>query len=313
VGAGIAILSAFPLKRDGLKNIFVFFLSLLLPWVLFFLGAAVSGNFSAVWYSLTRLPFEVYKSAANYYMGPSLFFYPNSAFYGGDGSTITPGLIVNHAVWILGGIVGAYRLVTPFRYGNRGRALIELLVAGMFFVSVAAYVKYFPLKHSQYLIPIAVFIAYYGADALAVFFDWLERAGGRASLIVVLAGFAYLLVTVTNDVNTPKLRFTNTVQMNELKTLIRIVPRAARVVDLEGRMVFWPDGYPISSLAFDTFLPYVSRPPLPLGQYLSQHPAEYIYDGDSNRMATLTAENLRVIQAHFAPTAGFGGRLLKRL
>jgi hypothetical protein len=246
-------------------------------------------------------------------MSANLFFYPNGAFYGGNRSTITPGLIVNHAIWILGVITGTYRLGTPFRYGNRGRALIELLVAGVFFVSAAAYVKFFPLKHSQYLIPIAVFIAYFAADALGSFFDWLARVGGDISLAVVLVGFAYLFIVVNNDVNTPKLRFTNAAQMSELTTLIHIIPQRARVVDLEGRMVFWPDGYPISSLAFDTFLPYVSRPPLPLGQYLSQHPAEYIYDGDSNRMATLTAGNLRVIQADFAPVAGFGGRLLKRL
>ncbi|MCX6792133.1 MAG: hypothetical protein NT149_03800, partial [Candidatus Gottesmanbacteria bacterium] len=308
VGAGIAILA------DRKKSL-MFFLGLAGPWALFFLGAAVYGNFGVVWYSLTKLPFEVYKNAVNYYMGADLFFYPNSSFYGlpAQAGGITPGLIVNHAIWILALVAGAYRLVTPLRTGKKNETFVELLVAGVFFVSAAAYVKFYPMKHSQYLIPIAVFVAYFAGDALGAFFDWLTRAGGHTSLALVLAGFCYLLVMVTNDVNAPKLSATNRSQMAELTSFIRTIPLSARVVDLEGRMVFWRDGYPISSLPFDTFLPFVSRAPLPLAQYLTQHPAEYIYEGDSNRFITFTAENLAYIRAHFAPVAGYGNRLWKKL
>jgi hypothetical protein len=66
-------------------------------------------------------------------------------------------------------------------------------------------------------------------------------------------------------------------------------------------------------LDFGSFLSFVSRPPLPLAQYLDKHPAEYIYDGDSNRFITFSAENLAYIHAHFAPVPGFGERLWKRL
>jgi hypothetical protein len=246
-------------------------------------------------------------------MGANLFFYPNSSFYGGNNHTISLGLIVNHAIWIVALITGAYRLVTPIRAGKKNETCIELLVAGVFFVSTVVYIKYFPLKHTQYLIPIAVFVAYYAADALGGFFDWLAHAGGYASFVVVVVGFCYLLITVTKDVNAPKLLATNKLQMAEVTTLIRTIPLSARVVDLEGRMVFWQDGYPISSLPFDSFLSYVSRPPLPLAQYLDEHPADYIYEGDSNRFITFTAENLSFIHAHFSPVPGFGGRLLKRL
>jgi hypothetical protein len=298
VGAGVALLSS-PKK-------FVYFLfGLLGPWILFFLGAAVSGHFGVVWYSLTTLPLEVYKSPFNFTMQATLFFYPNDWFYGGDSQSISPGLIVNHAIWIAALLVGTYRLVTSVRF-------IELLVAGVFFVSVFAYDKLFPLKHSQYLIPIAVFVAYYAADGLASLFEWLARAGGSMSLAIVLAGFGYLLIAVTKDVNAPKLLNTNAMQRKEFALLLRTVPLSARVVDLEGRMVFWPDGYPISSLPFDGFLPFLSRPPLPLREYLAKYPAQYIYDGESNRMAILAAENLSFIRAYYAPVPGFGGRLWAR-
>lgn len=293
------------------KKLRVFVLPVIVPWVFFFGAALVGGNLGLVWYSLTRLPLEVYKTAVHYPMPASLFFYPNADFYGGNGVTL--GLIVNHAIWILGVLFGAHRLVTPFRQGNKEKALTELLLGGIFFVSVLAYVKFYPLKHSQYLIPIAVFVAYYAADALAGFFDRLERAGGYWSLALVLTGFMYLLIAVTKDVNAPKLWVTNKSQMAELAAMIKTIPLRARVVDLEGRMVFWPDGYPISSLPFDAFLSYVSRRPALLSQYLSVHPVEYIYEGDSNRFITLTAENSAYIKAHYAPVAAFGGRLLKKL
>ncbi len=313
VGAGIAVLSAFYSKLPRLPKILMFFLGLTGPWVLFFLGAAAQGHFSVVWYSLTKLPFEVYKSTVNYYMGADLFFFPNAFFYGGTGRTITLGLIVNHTMWIVGLIGGAYRLVTPIRAGKKNETFVELLVAGVFFVSAAAYVKFFPWKHTQYLIPIAVFVAYYAADVFSGFFDWLERAGGYLSLVLVLLGFAYLLIVVNKDVNGPKLLDTNRSQMAELTTLLRTVPLSARVVDLEGRMVFWRDGYPISSFDFGSFLSFVSRPPLPLAQYIDKHPADYIYDGDSNRLAAFTAQDSRYISTHYTPVPGFGGRLLKRL
>ncbi len=149
------------------KKLRVFVLPVIVPWFFFFLGAGISGNFGVVWYSLTPL-FEVYKTSVNYPMIPSLFFYPNADFYGGNG--ITLGLLVNHAIWILGVLFGAYRIVTPFREGDKKKALVELLISGIFFVSAIAYVKFYPLKHSQYLIPIAVFVAYYAGSSIGKLF-----------------------------------------------------------------------------------------------------------------------------------------------
>ncbi len=305
VGALIAFLAS--------RKKFPFFtLGLLGPWVLFFLSAAVTGHFSQVWYSLTKLPFEVYKSAVNFPMEANLFFYPNASFYGGNGYTITTSLIVNHAMWILAILVGTLRVVTPFREGIKNKGLIELLVGGIFFVSIFGYVKFFPAKHSQYLIPIAVFIAYFAADGLSFFFDWLRRVGRYESLLVVVFGLVYLLIAVTNEVNTPKLARTNETQLSEIRNLIATVPLSARVVDLEGRMVFWPEGYPMCCVTMDNFLDFLSWPIAPLRSYLAQYPAEYIYDGNTQRFGQLSSENIAYIRRFYAPVLGWGDRLWKR-
>lgn len=298
VGGCIALFSS--------RKNFVFFCSGLFgPWVLFFLGAAIRGHFGQVWYSLTQLPFEVYRSSRNYFMEPDLFFFPNASFYGGNGDTITSGLIANHAVWIGAALVGVYRLVTST---NK----TALLLSFIYVVLVIGYVKFSPARHSQYLIPIAVFVAYYAADGLVIFFDWLARVGGYGSLIITLVGLGYLLVVVTQEVNTPKLFHTNATQLIELSSLIKTIPQSTRVVDMEGRMLFWLEGYPVSSLPIDSSLSFVTRRPPPLANYLEQRPAEYIWDGDSGRIAMLDPENIAYIRSHYEPVAPFGEKLWKR-
>ena len=305
VGALIAFLAS--------RKKFPFFtLGLLGPWVLFFLSAAVTGHFSQVWYSLTRLPFEVYRSAVNYPMEPNLFFHPNASFYGGNGYGITQGLLVNHALWIVAVFMGAYRLLMPYMTGDKKRVLQELLVSGVFFVSIFFYVKFFPLKHSQYLIPIAVFVAYYAADGLSVFFDWFLKKGGYPSLVIVVIGFVYVLTAATGEINAGKLKSTNAAQLSLIDLMQETIPHTARVVDLEGRMVFWREGYPMCCLPFDISMPYITRPPPSLSGYLTQHPADYIYEGDTERLAQLSAENREYVLANFAQVPGFGGKLWKR-
>ncbi len=293
----VAVGALFALLRRAPRR---FWAGLILPWVLFFV---FSENFSTVWYSLTRLPFEVYKSAVNYPMEANLFFYPNASFYGGNG--ITPGLVVNHALWVLAILVGAYRLVTS-------TSLEELLIPAVFFVSVLGYVKYFPLKHSQYLIPIALFVAYFAADGLAAFFTWFTRAAGAAAAAVVLIGFAYLLSAISVQVNSTKLLATQKPQLDEINRLLRTVPPDARVVDLEGRAVFWPDGYAIAALPFDTFFGYLTRPPQTLAASLAAGPADYVYQGDSGRLGMLSPENLSYVRTHFVAAEGFGDRLWQK-
>ena len=314
IGLLIGVFSVISRKSsmvDFLKKPGMLMFGLLVPWMLYFVCAWASGNFEVIWYSLTRMPFEVYKFAVNTPMVANLFFYPNVSFYGGYG--ITTGLVVNHLLWLFGIFVGTYRLLNPLQFGDRRKVWTELFIATIFFVSIFAYVKYFPLKHSQYLIPIAIFIAYYAADGLSAFFSWIHRVYGYPVFIIVVLGFTILLITVTREVNAPKLAVSNAAQLAELSHLLRVVPSDARVVDLDGRMVFWPDGYPISAMPFDSFLQYMSKPPPPLATYLSKYPADYIYQGDTGRLTELTQVNSAYVREHFAPVPGWGDRLWKRL
>lgn len=322
VGIGVLGLSKFlkglkslkSLKEEGQKDLFPLLIGFFGPFVLFFLWLATTDSFSMAWYSVTRLPFELYLSTPWAPMEPNLFFYPNSSFYGGTGHEMTAGFIVNHALWLLAIGVGAYRACTLFltslKYKTNPWA--EALIAGTFVLSVIGYVKFFPLRHAQYLIPIAIFVAYYAADGLSVFFDWLAHVGGGESLAIVVIGLVYLLVASANQTYTPKLGATNTQQLKSIDRLLSVVPATDRVLDLEGRMLFWQDAYYICCVPFGTFVPYMSRPPEPLVGILERTRVPYIFLGDSGRMGTFVGQEYEYILTHYQPAAGWGESLWVR-
>lgn len=277
-----------------------FIAGLAVPSSLFFFWLVSLGDFSTVWYSLTTMPLEANMIGKFSIMEPHLFFFPNASFYGGWG--ITLGLIFNHAIWLIGLGMGVFRLVTPFVTGNgdKKRVLTEILIAGTFLFFVLGYVQFFPLKHSQYLIPIAVFIAYYAADAL-------RRVPG----IVLIVG-VYFFIIVSSQVHSPKLSLTNAKQLTQVESLRSQIPQGTKVLDLEGRMIFWPDAYTICCLPFGSFTQFLSRKPKELPGVLEAGDVQYIFQGETGRLSLLSSSDLTYINDHYEPVEGWDQALWKR-
>lgn len=278
-----------------------FLAGLSLPAALFFLWALTLGDFGVVWYSLTKLPFEANMIGKLGVMEPHLFFFPNPAFYGAWGMTLP--LIANHAIWILGIVMGVYRFFTPFLTagGDKRKVLVEWLVSGTFLLLVFGYVQFFPLKHSQYLIPIAVFIAYYAADAL--------KKIGKIWVMGVIGG---LLILATIQTNKPKLAWTNTMQIAQMRTLTKTIDPDAEVLDLEGRMLYWKDAYAICCVPFGQFEGFLSRRPEVLRAVLEKKRSPYIWQGDTGRLNTVAWEDQQYVRQRYAPVDGWGEKLWKR-
>ncbi len=264
------------------------------------------GDISRAWYSLTKMPFEANTIGRIYIMEPHLFFFPNASFYGGWG--ITNALLLNHGFWVLGIFSGVIALFTPFirANGNSKRAISETLLSGVFIVSVVLYVMFFPLKHSQYLIPIAVFIAIYSADVLAVVLRKLSFGSP-----LVLLGVALVLAKQTSIVNFPKISMNNTVQMQQIEQLRTIVQGSEQILDLDGRFIYTRDPYDICCLPFGTFVRFLSRPPAPLREVLEAKKVAYIYQGDSGRLWELWSD-IAYIQEMYERVPGWGDALWKR-
>jgi hypothetical protein len=317
IGGFITLLYMFWGRGERVKRIpeevLAWCAGLFIPFFVLALWLLTLGNISTVWYSLTKLAFEANMMSRLGWMEPNLFFFPNGSFYGGT-TLITSGLLINHGLWILGIVFGAYRCITVFitAGGDRRRVLIEALIAGVFVVSILGYVQFFPLKHSQYLIPIAVFIAYYCADAIVLLFSRIGRIVPFFGVFILILIGSYYLGRATVEVNQVKLGWSNTVQLEQMKLLIQTIAPQDEVFDLEGRLLFWKDAYYICCLPFGSFVQYLSHKPPLLRDVLEYKKTPYIFQGDSNRLSLLSGEDLNYIRANYTPVPGWGESFWKR-
>lgn len=292
-----------------------FLVGIIIPLFLFGIWCLTLGKLDLVIYSLTKLPFESNKISQIFFMGPDLFFYPNQIFYGIGGWS--RGLVVNHVLWIVGWLIGIYRFITggiDGLWGSDGKKRwIEFLIAGNFIVQIIFYVSIVPLKHSQYLIPIAVFVAWYVADGVLLLSERFGKYGesGRILFAGVFLLGAVFLYQVNLSVETPKLSWTNREDLESLKKLYTTIPTSEYILDLDGRTLYYKDPYYACCIPFGQFAPYLSRPLPPLSQALEQTNTKYIFEGGLKRVGTLLPEDQAYIASHFTQTSEIPG-LLKR-
>lgn len=284
-------------------NSFPFSAGLVVPFVLFGVWALTLGNIGQVVYSLTTLPLEANRISRTFIMMPDLFFYPNEIFYGSGGYGIS--LLANHGVWIIGLLFGLYRLLTPSFPGGKQGIWEELLIAGSFMVNVVFYVLIVPLKHAQYLIPIAVFVAWFIADAANAF--WIrvrQRPIGQILFFaLLLVGYGVLFQAFMLSVR-PKFAWTNTRDLKVLDALFTSIPKTEFLLDLDGRTMYYPSPYPVCCLPFGQFAPFLSRTLPPLSDSLEQTMTKYIYQGQLQRVTTLLAEDQEYIRTRYEPYQG---------
>lgn len=289
--------------RRQINTYFWFWVGLALPLIIFVLGILSVGKVDVVVYSLTKLPLEVNRLGEVFVMRPDLFFYPNPIFYGEPG--VSQGLVVNHLLWLVGLLVGVGRLVTPFIPAGRAGVWNEILIAGTFFIPVALYILFYPMRHAQYLIPIAVFVAWYVADGLQLVWEKVRKSAiGRGVFVLVFMVVGAYLITLARDVNRPKLSWTNQEELAMLRKILTTIPPETYILDLVGLTLYFRDPYYACCLPFGQYKPFLSRPLPSLVQALEKTQTRYIYQGKLGRLATLTSEDQAYITAHFTPLVG---------
>jgi len=280
-----------------------FALGLLAPAIVFLLWTLTLGDFGAVWYSLTKLSVESNMISKYFIMMPTLFFYPNGIYYGENG--YTQGLYTNHVVWVIGLLFGIWRLVTPYLTVTKEKVKGEVLIALNFFIQVAFYVQFVPLKHAQYLIPIGVFVGWYVADLVCAVWDRASKHLIAACVFIglCLAG-AVFLYNIFLSVNAVKLTWTNKDDLAKLSDLYSKIPQNEYVLDLDGRMLYARDPYYACCIPFGQFAGFLSRPLPSLPDELEKTGTKYINQGGLERVNTLSGEDQQYVWAHYAPLDG---------
>lgn len=312
VGLAVICLANAKHFKKTLSSLAPYVMGLALPIVLYLLWLMTLGNLELALYSMMQLPFEVNQINKYFIMQPDLFFYPNGLFYGGDG--YTRGLVVNHTIWIIALATGTYRLFTPYlTHENQHGIWTQLLLSAGFIVQVAVFVLLIPLRHTQYLIPIAVFIAWYCADFLYLLWEraktaWAGSVLYAAALLLVVG----LLYNVFIEVNTPKLSWTNQKTLDEIAHLATIIPKGSNVLDLDGSTLYFSDPYYACCFPFGQMGPFMSRPLPSLSQALEKTKTNYIYQGQLKRVSTLLPQDQVYINTHFEALGGDNSLLIRK-
>lgn len=293
------VLFAFFICVLSQKKKFLYILQgFILVFIEFGIWVVSLGDFGRVWYSLTKLPLEANQISKFFIMQPDLFFYPNGIYYGSGG--YNQGLIVNHILWVVGLGVGLYRLFTPLKHPKKSGFWEELLLAGSFFVLVLSYVELVPLKHAQYLIPIAVFISFYVADGIFLLWEKFSRSStGLFLFLLFFLSAGFVLYQTMGLVNGPKRAWTNTGTLAGMDTLFAKIPFNTPILDLEGRTLYYPDPYYACCLPFGQFSQFLSRPLPSVAAMLEEHHVRFIFDSELNRIDTLLPQDRAYIRAHY--------------
>lgn len=255
-----------------------------------------------VFYSLTRLPLEVNRIGELYAIQPYQFFYPNPTFYGADGYTM--GFIVNHIVWFIGLCTGCVRVVTPFIPRGKKGAWAEVLIGGSFVLSIVTFIYGYPMRNAQYLIPTAVFVAFYAADFWFAVTQGVSRVPlGKVLCTLVTVVLLIFLVDVNNEVLQPKFRLSNTSDYAVLSRALTHIPKDAYVFDLVGATVYFRDPYYASAIPFGQWIPYMSRALPSVSDALIQTNTVYVFKDKLDRLSTLPKKDVQYIYATYQPSS----------
>lgn len=305
------------LRRDGRKNALLFFLGML-PVGLLLLGMILSfGNLPFSLYSMTKMASDVTKTlGVKFFMRPDIFFYPNDTYYGFGGWSVP--LAVNLLIYFLASVWGIGRFISSLSHRDGKECMREFLVAGTFFANLVAFVDFYPLKHAQYLIPVAPFIAFYFADLWesAVNKLPLDFARGRLKSLKLLKtgttlALLVFLVLVSIQMNQKKAAWVNTPTFGKINDLMRIVSADAPIFDLTGESVVFKNGYYFCCLPYGQYEESLYFKLPDIEKELTKRNTNYIYLGTVTRLNEIPLRHAKYIIENFVPVTA-DKLLLKR-
>jgi hypothetical protein len=266
------------------------------------------GNIPIVWYSLVRLPFEANKLAKLFPVAADFFFYPNDVIYGTAGYHI--GYWLNLALWVFGILIATFRFVTTVTFQDTKTGWQEGIISVNCLLSILLFIYVMPMKHAQYLIPSAVFVVWYVADGLYIFWKENQKTAFHRLWAVFLFGvFIYLLGIGYRLVNEPKSYWRQDQQV-ELEVLLRTIPTTEYILDFECVSLYYPSPYYITCMPVGQVTPLISLKLPTIRERLKETNTRYIYQGRWHRTQELLPDDQLYIAEHFTPIGD--GKLLVR-
>lgn len=299
------------LKKESLisfwKNIGYLILGFSINIMLFIVFLITSGKFLLALYFITKLASDATGVlAAKFYMRPDIFFYPNDTYYGLSGLSQT--LIANLLIYILGSVWGIKNLISSLSHDDKNRNTREFVFALTLVLNLFAFVKIFPLKHLQYLIPVSPFIAFYFADFLVTALGKIRNSALKFCVYLFLIGYTTYLSYLMYKV---KLPWNNKSTLNKVSGLLSALPKTTAVFDLTGETIFYPDGYYFCCLPYGQYEEVLNFPYPQLESELKKRGTIYIHIDSLDRLGVLPAKQGLYIKDNYKES-NIPGMLIKK-
>jgi len=287
-----------------------FFLGALIPVLIILTSAIQSSDLGLAIYSMTKMSSNVSKVlGAKFYMFPTHFFYPNDTYYGEPGYSMS--YVGNLIIYVFASIWAVFSFISFLSHKSRDKCLGEFIIGSSFFLNLLAFVKIFPLKHAQYLIPLAPFIAYYFADFIFALWRNIEkilfnivRNEGRGHLRISIKSAYFLLLfiflgTAGYRMNTRKMAWNNTYTLEKVKMILRAVPKNASIFDLTGESTFFKCGYYLCALPYGQFDEALGIHIPDIANEFKKRDTKFVHVGSASRLYTIPPMQASYIQDNF--------------
>ncbi|OGG08422.1 hypothetical protein A3D05_06275 [Candidatus Gottesmanbacteria bacterium RIFCSPHIGHO2_02_FULL_40_24] len=264
----------------------------------------LSGNITLSVYLISKLASDVTRTLAlRFYMRPDIFFYPNDIFYGMPG--LNRILLSNLFVYVLGTVWGIKNFISSLSYDEADKNIREFVFSLSLFVNLYAFVKIFPLKHLQYLIPVSPFVAFYFADLVRVFAEKAGRffpqmpnlkIGVRTAIYLLVIGCSFYLSKLMYQ---SKSQWTNQPALKKIEGFLSGIPENEPVFDLTGETVFYPNGYYFCCLPYGQYEQSLNFNFPEIESELIRRGTKYVHIGITDRLEVLPILHTRKIQEKF--------------
>lgn len=279
-----------------LKELVVWLAGLSIPLFVILVMIVATGEPYHAFLLMTKVPSQASKLLSeiynhSFYMFPSLFFHPNQTYYG-MGGIYNPQYIINLSIWIIASIWVILRVVGFYAEEGITRQTRVLLIGSTFLFNYLGFTQFFPMKHAQYLIPLVPFVAYYMADFLLTVVCkvqiYIKR--GWVNIVFVLL-FSSLIVWATEAMNRPKSWWSNTKDLENIKSIVTTIPPNTYLFDLTGMSLVYKDPYYICCLPYGQYLGILGKLPS-LPESLQKTKTKYVFN---LRFDTLPPEDRQYI------------------
>lgn len=290
-----------------------FFLGVTIPVLVLVLLFFFFGDFGRAFYS----SFILHKEAGTLLnwkspMRADLFFYPNDIYYGEAGYNFN--YFANLLIYLLAIITAIIRLVSFLSEETREKAAIRLFLALLLLTNLVAYIKLFPLKHTQYLMGTSPFVAYFFADFVFGVWDWVKKRklAWKVVYMVLLLVFIILMAFEGGKMNEIKASRTKIDSVRFLEEAQKTFVEDEYIFDLTGASLFYKDPYYVCCLPYGEYFEVLGIGLPNLEEALRQHEVKHIFTQFPERVRVLPEQHRLILSKYYTNIPGSSAILYAR-